>query len=155
MPQLCMNSPLGALTLTEEDGSLISLDWGRGMIDQETPLLCEARDQLEAYFDRKLTAFDLPLAPPGTAFRQKAWAAMQTIPYGEVWTYGQLAEVIGTAPRAIGGACANNPLPLLIPCHRVVGSANGGLGHYSGPEGPGDLDSKRHLLRLEKAALVA
>jgi methylated-DNA-[protein]-cysteine S-methyltransferase len=151
MPQLCLNSPLGALTLTDEDGVLVSVDWGWGMSNEETPLLCEARDQIEAYFDRKLTAFDLPLRPWGTPFRQRVWQAMQAIPYGQTLSYGALAQQLGTSPRAVGGACANNPLPLVIPCHRVVGLANGGLGHYSGPEGPDDLDSKGFLLRLEKA----
>lgn len=154
MPQLCLHSPVGDLTLTEEDGVLISLDWGWGMMSEETPLLIEARDQLNAYFDGDLMAFDLPLAPPGTAFRQRVWKAMQGIPYGETLSYGELARVVKTAPQPIGSACANNPLPILIPCHRVVGHANGGLGHYTGPEGFGDLDTKRQLLRLEGAKIL-
>lgn len=151
MPQLCLHSPVGDLTLTEEDGALISVDWGWGMLSEETPLLIEARDQLNAYFDGDLKAFDLPLAPPGTAFRQKVWAAMRDIPYGSTLTYGELAQQIGTSPRAVGGACANNPIPLIIPCHRVLGHAHGGMGHYSGPEGFDDLDTKRQLLRLERS----
>lgn len=155
MPQLCVNSPIGALTLTEEEDALISLDWGQGMLSEETPLLCEARDQLHAYFDRKLSTFDLPLAPPGTDFRRRVWAVMQDIPYGQTLTYGALAERLGTAARAVGGACANNPIPLIIPCHRVVGGANAGLGHYTGPDGPEDLAVKRYLLRLEQAVIPA
>lgn len=150
MPQLSFNSPLGALTLTEEDGAILSLDWGWGMGNEETPLLTAARDQVDAYFDRRLTVFDLPLAPPGTAFQKKVWDVMNTIPFGQTLTYGEVATRLGTSPRAVGLACGRNPIPIIIPCHRILGS-NGSLGGYSGLDG---VETKRTLLRLEKALLA-
>lgn len=147
MTQFSMNSPVGPLTITEEEGHIISLDWGWAMDSTETPLLREAAAQLEAYFDRTLYTFDLPLDPPGTAFQRKVWDALKRIPWGKTVSYGQLAAEIGTGPRAIGGACGMNPIPIIIPCHRVLAS-NGGLGGYSGQDG---VETKSQLLRLEGA----
>src|SRR5579859_6022944 len=147
MPYLTCPSPLGALTLFEEDGKIISLDWGAVAGGEETPLLAEAARQLEAYFDGELTQFDLPLDPHGTAFQKKLWNALNTIPYGSTLTYGELASRIDSAPRAIGGACGRNPIPIIIPCHRVL-AAGGKMGGYSGHEG---TDTKEFLLRLEGA----
>lgn len=150
MPQLSFNSPLGALTLTEEDGALLSLDWGWGMSNEETPLLLEAQAQVDAYFDRRLTAFDLPLAPPGTAFQKRVWQVMQDIPFGQTKTYGEVSHALSTSPRAVGLACGRNPIPIIIPCHRILGS-NGSLGGYSGLDG---VETKKTLLRLERALLT-
>lgn len=147
MPQHSFNSPLGALTVTEEDGALVSLDWGWACQTEQTPLLLEAQAQLDAYFDRKLTIFDLPMAPHGTAFQERVWAALTMIPYGETRSYGALAAQLGSGARAIGTACGLNPLPILIPCHRIL-AADGGLGGYSGDDG---VETKRRLLRLEGA----
>lgn len=147
MPQLSFNSPFGPLTLSEEDGKIVSLDWGRGMESTETPVLAEARRQLDAYFDGARTTFDLPLAPPGTAFQKRVWAALQDIPFGETRSYGELAQTVGTAARAIGSACGRNPIPIIIPCHRVL-TADGGLGGYSGLDG---VETKHRLLALERA----
>lgn len=147
MPQLSFNSPVGALTVTEEDGALVSLDWGWACETAETPLLLEARDQLNDYFDRKRTVFDLPMAPRGTAFQERVWAALTMIPHGETRSYGALAQQVGSGARAVGTACGLNPLPILIPCHRVLGAA-GALGGYSGEDG---VETKRRLLRLEGA----
>ena len=147
MSYLTCPSPLGALTLFEEDGKIISLDWGAVDGGEETPLLAEAARQLEAYFDGELTRFDLPLDPQGTAFQKKLWMALKTIPYGSTLTYGELASRIDSAPRAIGGACGRNPIPIIIPCHRVL-AAGGRMGGYSGHEG---TDTKEFLLRLEGA----
>ena len=155
MSQISFNTPLGPLTITAEDDSIVSVDWGWAMEVEETPLLTAARDQIQDYFDGARKSFDLPLNPPGTAFQRRVWHAMSGIGYGQVITYGELAEAVGSAPRAIGQACARNPLPILVPCHRVLGQANCGLGHYSGPEGPDDLETKTRLLRLEGAALPA
>lgn len=151
MPQLSFNTPLGPLTVTAEDDVILSVDWGWAAEVEETPLLAAARDQIQDYFDGTRRAFDLPLDPPGTAFQKRVWQAMGTIGYGEVLTYGAVAKAVGSAPRAIGQACARNPLPILVPCHRVLGAANRGLGHYSGPDGPDDLEAKCRLLRLEGA----
>ena len=103
-----------------------------------------AREQVQAYFDGEITAFDLPLAPFGSPYRRRVWAALCTIPYGQTRTYQEIAAAAGGSARSVGGANGANPLPVLIPCHRVVGSS--GLGGYSGGDG---LDTKRHLLSLE------
>jgi methylated-DNA-[protein]-cysteine S-methyltransferase len=146
MPQLSLLTPLGALTLSEEDGAIVALDWGRGRDQDETPGLRAAADQLQDYFDGQRVLFDLPLAPFGSPFRQRVWAALRAIPPGETRSYGELARELGTAARAIGGANGSNPIPIIIPCHRVVGTG-GALGGYSGGEGP---HTKRFLLELER-----
>ena len=102
--------------------------------------------QLNAYFARELEDFDLPLAPPGTAFQLEVWAALRAIPYGETVTYGELARRIGRprASRAVGAANGANPLPIVVPCHRVVG-ADGSLTGFGG-----GLPIKSALLALER-----
>ena len=145
MPQLSMHSPLGDITVSEEDGVIVSVDWGWSSMRQETPLLRRACDQLEEYFDGTRHEFDLPLAPEGTAFQKRVWKAMRDIPSGATRTYGDIARIIDSAPRAVGQACGRNPIPIFIPCHRVLGS-HGSIGGYSGGEG---LATKRGLLRLE------
>ncbi|MCH8861986.1 MAG: methylated-DNA--[protein]-cysteine S-methyltransferase [Proteobacteria bacterium] len=147
MPLLSLHSPIGDLSVAEEDGRIVSLDWGWGSEQSRTSLLREAARQINAYFDGELQEFSLPLAPPGTPFQQSLWAALGDIPYGETLTYGTLAKRVKTSPRAAGMACGANPLPLIIPCHRVVGAA-GQLGGYSGR---GGTDTKTALLRLEGA----
>lgn len=144
MPQLSLHSPLGDLSVAEEDGAIVALDWGWGSDQDATALLKRARAQLLAYFDGTLRDFDLPLAPAGTAYRQAVWRAMAAIPYGETRFYADLAAVAGGAARSVGQACGANPIPILLPCHRVL--ARGHLGGYSGGDG---LPAKRFLLRLE------
>lgn len=147
MTTITTNSPVGPLTLFEEDGRIVAMEWGWPPETDEkpAPVLERARDQLEAYFEGRLKAFDLPLAPMGTAFQQKVWQALSRIPYGSTRSYGELAAELGTAPRPLGGACGRNPIPIIIPCHRVL-AGNGGLGGYSGQDG---TDTKDFLLRLE------
>ena len=144
MSQLSFHSPIGDLTVSEEDGVLVSVDWGWGQDQSETALLKNARDQLFAYFDGDLQTFDLSLKPAGTPFQNKVWAAMLEIPFGQVQTYGQIAKKIGSAARAVGMACGANPIPVIIPCHRIVAAT--GLGGYSGD---GGLVTKQALLKLE------
>ncbi|WP_426954865.1 methylated-DNA--[protein]-cysteine S-methyltransferase [Muricoccus radiodurans] len=146
MPQTSLHTPLGPLTLSEEDGAIVSLDWGQGRDREETPLLHRAADQLQDYMDGLRLDFDLPLNPPGSPFRRRVWDALRAIPPGETRSYGDLARLLGTASRAIGGANAANPIPIIIPCHRVIGSG-GAIGGYSGE---GGLDTKRWLLALER-----
>jgi methylated-DNA-[protein]-cysteine S-methyltransferase len=148
MPQLSMHSPVGDLTITEEDGAIVALDWGWGRDQDETPLLAKARAQLEAYFDGAPDPFDLPLRPAGTAFQKQVWQAMQRIPAGATRTYGEIAGDLNSAARAVGTACGRNPIPVIIPCHRVL--AGNGLGGYSGD---GGVETKIALLRLEGALL--
>ncbi len=138
-------SPVGRLYIEERDGALVSLDWSARPETGHSPLLVEAVRQLDAYFEGKLRMFDLPLRPEGSDFRQRVWRAMAGIPYGETRTYGDLALVTGGSPRAVGGACGANPLPILLPCHRVL-ATGGGLRGYSGA---GGLATKRILLDIE------
>jgi methylated-DNA-[protein]-cysteine S-methyltransferase len=147
LPQLSLHSPVGDLTVSEDDGAIVSIDWGWGRDQTETGLLRAARTQLQAYFDGDRLEFDLPLAPQGTPYRQRVWAALCQILPGEIRTYVEIARVAGGSPRSVGGANGSNPIPIIIPCHRVV--AVGGIGGYSGGDG---LPTKRFLLALEARA---
>ena len=149
MNHLVMNTPLGQITLFEADATLVALEWGRAPEPGTSPsaLLIEARSQLDAYFDRRRQTFDLPLAPAPTPFQNSVRAAMLSIPFGSVRSYGDLATDIASGARAVGTACGRNPLPLIVPCHRVVAAA-GRIGGYTGGMG---LDTKRALLRFEGA----
>lgn len=149
MPASSFDSPLGRLTLVERDGRLAALSWrGRGN-DAPTPLLHDAIAQLRAYFAGELKQFDLPLLPAPTPEAQAARDVMMAIPYGVTATYGELAARTGSSPRAFGQACGANPLPIIVPCHRVVGAD--GFGFYSGGDGPA---TKHWLLAHEGAALL-
>ena len=141
MAHLSVHSPVGALTVFEDAGSIVVLEWGRAPAAETTPLLDETKRQLNAYFAGRLTKFDLPLHPQGTPFQEGLWGRLSDIPYGQVLTYGALAAAMGSAARAVGGACGRNPIPIIIPC-----AAGGRLGGFSGGTG---LDTKRALLRLE------
>ena len=149
MPQLSFHSPVGELTVSEEDDAIVSLDWGWAKDNQSTPLLRKAKKQLDSYFDGKLLDFDLPLNPHGTALQKKIWAGMVAIPYGATLAYGELGKKVGAGARVVGNACGRNPLPILVPCHRVL-AAHGKLGFYSGE---GGVNTKVALLRLEGALL--
>lgn len=148
------DSKIGPLTLQSADGeSVRTLHFGRrteeeGMLfrsDDLPPVMREACRQVLEYLDGKRRIFDVPLQPAGTPFQLKVWQALQSIPYGEVRTYGQIAAAIGCpkASRAVGMANHCNPLPLFIPCHRVIGS-DGRLTGFAG-----GLEIKEKLLRLE------
>ena len=146
-PQLTCPSPVGDLTVSENDGTIVSLDFGRGMTQTRSALLDDAVAQLTAYFDGALTDFDLPLSPHGTAFQKSVWDLMRAIPYGWTRAYADLARDLESASRAVGGACSANPIPVIIPCHRVL-AAGGKIGGFSGGEG---IPTKIALLRLEGA----
>ena len=146
-------SPVGPLTLVVQDGALCGL-YQSGQRHLPDPSAFGPRDdaagrevaaQLDAYFAGELRAFDVPLVLSGTCFRRRVWAALTQIPYGSTWTYGRLAAAIGqpTASRAVGLANGRNPVCIVVPCHRVVGSG-GSLTGYAG-----GTDRKRHLLELE------
>jgi methylated-DNA-[protein]-cysteine S-methyltransferase len=144
MPQQSLHTPVGDITVFEEDGAIVSIDWGWVRDQTPTALLDRARDQLQAYFDGDLRQFDLPLAPAGTPYRRAVWDALCAIPYGETRSYLQIAQTAGGSARSVGQANGRNPIPLIIPCHRVVAATS--LGGYSGGEG---ADTKRWLLALE------
>ncbi len=147
VPQLSLHTPVGDISVSEQDGAIVALDWGWGSLQAETPLLRLARDQLHAYFDGELTSFDLPLAPAGTAYRQRVWRALCAIPYGATRSYLDVAHAAGGSPRSVGQANGSNPIPIIIPCHRVVATTH--LGGYSGGDG---LATKRWLLAHEARA---
>ncbi|MEI6162034.1 MAG: methylated-DNA--[protein]-cysteine S-methyltransferase [Roseococcus sp.] len=149
MPQLSLHTPLGEITLSEEDGAIVALDWGRGCVQEATPLLREARDQLHDYFDGKRAHFQLPLAPHGTPYQRRVWSALRGIPAGETRSYADIAREVASHPRAVGQANGRNPIPIVIPCHRVI-AANGAIGGFSSPDGP---VTKRYLLALEARTL--
>lgn len=155
-----MPSPVGQLRLVADVDALLAVGFepfgppadGRpvGERDDDDPILAEAVRQLSAYFAGELTDFDLPLAPTGTAYQQRVWEALRGIGYGETATYGDVARRIGqttAASRAVGLATGRNPIPIIVACHRVVGS-DGSLTGYAG-----GVDRKRALLDLEQAAL--
>jgi methylated-DNA-[protein]-cysteine S-methyltransferase len=144
VPQLSLHTPVGDITVFEEDGAIVSLDWGWVPQQTPTPILKRAADQLQAYFDGELTSFDLPLAPAGTVYRRSIWQALCDIPYGQTRSYLDIARKAGGSARSVGQANGRNPIPLIIPCHRVV--ATTGIGGYSGGDG---LPTKRWLLALE------
>jgi methylated-DNA-[protein]-cysteine S-methyltransferase len=139
------HGPLGPLTLIEAAGVIAGLYW-RDDPGEGSALLDEAVAQLTAYFDRRLTAFDLPL-DHGEGFHGQVRTAMSAIPYGETRTYGDLASMLGAPAQAVGQACGANPIPILIPCHRVL--AANGLGGFSAK---GGVETKVALLKLEGAA---
>jgi methylated-DNA-[protein]-cysteine S-methyltransferase len=147
MNRLAVSSPVGPLTITEDDGAIVALDFADKGGRDETPLLVRARDQLDEYFLRRRRSFDLPLRMAGSPFQRAVWRRMLAIPYGKTESYGEVAKALGSAPRAVGGACGANAIPILIPCHRIVG-AGGKLGGFSGGTG---RPTKIALLELEGA----
>jgi methylated-DNA-[protein]-cysteine S-methyltransferase len=144
-----IDSPIGRLLLLAEGDALTGLHMEPFGIPPgappDAPVLREAEEQLGAYFDGELTEFDLPLAPHGTAFQLRVWDALTRIPYGTTTSYGAVAEAIGRpdAVRAVGACNGQNPIAVIVPCHRVIGS-DGSLVGYGG-----GLDRKRRLLELE------
>ena len=140
-----VETPLGPVTLVEEEGALTRLRWGRAAREDASPLLARAAAGLAAYFAGETRGLDLPVAPGGTAHDRAVWRAMRKIPAGATRSYGEVARDIASSPRAVGNACGRNPIPIVIPCHRIV-AAGGRLGGYSGR---GGAETKRFLLRLE------
>jgi methylated-DNA-[protein]-cysteine S-methyltransferase len=146
-----IDSPIGVLELTSDGTALTEIRFIDDEVEPERrdldtdPVLQQTVRQLEEYFDGERTDFDLPLSFAGTAFQKQVWSTLLEIPYAETWSYADLARRIGqpTAFRAVGAANGQNPLPVVVPCHRVVG-ANGSLTGYGG-----GLDRKRTLLQLE------
>ena len=147
MPSIAVDTPLGFLTVIEEHGSITSLSSTGHDECQETELLRLARDQLLAYFTGRLQRFDLPIAPAGSLFQRAVWNAMLRIPYGQTRAYGALAAELSNTARSVGQACGTNPIPIIIPCHRVVGATGKMIG-YSGFRGTA---TKEFLLGLEGA----
>jgi len=133
------------MTLTEQDGAIVRAEWEEDGAD-DTPLLREAAAQLVAYFDDPAQGFDLPLKVEASDFQQRVCDAMLAIPLGETRTYGELSKDLGVPAQAIGQGCGGNPIPVIIPCHRVLGA--NGLGGFSGL---GGVETKVWLLKHERA----
>jgi methylated-DNA-[protein]-cysteine S-methyltransferase len=154
-----MDSPVGELRIVEHDGAISAIEFPphrehdgrpRGDRDDAFPVLAETVRQLRAYFERDLKEFDLPLAPVGTDFQKAVWGKLLEIGYGDTASYGQIAHRLGrtnAASRAVGLANGSNPIPIVIPCHRVIG-ADGTLTGYAG-----GVERKQALLELEQDAL--
>lgn len=145
MPALTIPTQFGPLTLHEHDGAIVRLEW-EGNASDDTPLLHEAARQLRAYDAGELTNFDLPLAVAGSDFQRSVCAQMSAIPFGDTVTYGDIAKALGQSAQAVGTACGGNPIPVIIPCHRVMGAK--GLTGFSGK---GGVETKVALLRHEGA----
>lgn len=151
-----MDSPIGSLLLAGDGANLQLLGFPGGKMQrrhqpdwvEDAGRFERVIEQLWAYFAGELKHFDLPLAPTGTEFQRKVWSALQGIPYGETLSYGELAREVGNgnASRAVGAANGRNPIPVIIPCHRVVG-ADGSLTGFGG-----GIRTKQHLLELEARA---
>ncbi len=146
-------TPVGWIGIAEEDGEITDLLFGKdnvkeGMAKGKTPLTELAGQQVQEYFEGKRESFELPIRLDGTEFQKKVWNALCGIPYGETRSYKEIAKAIGNekAVRAVGMANNRNPISIIVPCHRVIGS-DGKLVGYGG-----GLDAKEHLLGLEKAA---
>jgi len=155
--QTAIETPIGMLRLYSDDRAVhkISFSCTRQEVAVQSPrenarsLLAAASEQLWEYFAGQRQSFDLPLAPMGTDFQQAVWQLIRQIPFGETKTYGELAALLGNPnkARAVGGAANKNPLPLLIPCHRVMGSGGKLTGFAAG------LEIKKFLLKLEQPTL--
>ena len=139
-------TPTGTVTLSEEGGALVALEWGGGF-EGSSDLLCEAERQIEAYFAGERRVFELAVRVRGSQFQQDVCAVMGQIPFGEILTYGEIAKQLGVPAQAVGQACGGNPLPLIIPCHRVLGAQ--GLGGFSGGVG---VETKVWVLKHGGAA---
>jgi methylated-DNA-[protein]-cysteine S-methyltransferase len=144
---ICQSSPVGPVGANANENAITELLWARSGNLTSGPLHQQATDELAAYFAGALKVFETPVAPRGSAFQQKFYAALCAIPYGETRTYGDLAKELGVSAQAIGQACGANPIAIIIPCHRVLAAE--GLGGYSGV---GGIEAKITLLKLEGAA---
>ena len=155
-----METPVGTLLIAGDASAVLRIafpirgkgaNMEAGWVESQRGPVGEAVRQLREYFAGKLTGFDLPLAPRGTEFQRSVWRQLQEIPYGETISYGELARRVGNpkASRAVGSANAANPLPIVIPCHRVI-AANGTLGGFGG-----GLPTKQVLLALEQATSIS
>ncbi|MES2914209.1 MAG: methylated-DNA--[protein]-cysteine S-methyltransferase [Pseudomonadota bacterium] len=143
-----ITGPFGPVSLVERDGLLVGLEWRLPESAGASAVLAEGLAQLEAYFAGRLRRFDLPL-DWGTGLNAAVSREMAAIPMGETRTYGQIAKAVGAPAQAVGQACGANPLPILIPCHRVTGTD-----WFGGFSAPGGVETKAALLRHEGALLI-
>ncbi|MFG6626617.1 methylated-DNA--[protein]-cysteine S-methyltransferase [Sulfitobacter sp. 1A12056] len=147
MKQASLSTPFGDLIVTEEDGAIRALGWGQAAGQDRSEVLDTTLSQLNEYATGQRQHFDLPLRVTGSDFQRAVCAAIAAIPFGHTRTYGEIARDLGVPAQAVGGACGGNPIPILIPCHRVMGAK--GLTGFSGA---GGVETKVALLRHEGAA---
>lgn len=150
MKTLYFTTPFSRLRMQFNDTALVGVDFDVSAGSQPAsldPLMAKACQQLRAYADSARSDLDLPVEPAGTEFQQKVWKLLRQIPAGQVRTYGDIAHELGSSPRAVGNACRANPIPLFIPCHRVVSKS--GLGGFAGKTKGHYLTIKEALLRHE------
>ncbi len=147
MVQISFDTPTGYICVTQMNDAITRLTWGRCDQVDETAILRAAKEQIAAYFAHELREFDVPLDVHGSEFQRRVCGAMLAIPYGETRQYGEIAQDLQASAQAVGGGCGGNPIPLIIPCHRVL--AVNGLGGFSGRHG---VETKVALLRHEGAA---
>lgn len=153
---LCIETPFGMVRIRAQDDFVVSVDFvsmSQLAAVTENKILLQAQQQMQTYCKHPQTGFDLPLRLKGTPFQQRVWQALQDIPAGQVMTYGDLAALLKSSPRAIGGACRANPAPIIVPCHRVV--SRHGMGGYSGDTEGANMDIKLGLLRHEGVEFAA
>jgi methylated-DNA-[protein]-cysteine S-methyltransferase len=147
MATAALQTEIGWIEVSADNDAITHLHW-RGVQPQRlqsSPLVKEAVKQLQAYFDKRLTQFDLPIAADGTGFAKDVWDIMLAIPYGQTLTYGDVATRLNAPAQAVGQACGQNPIAVIIPCHRIVGT--NWLGGYSSELG---INAKAYLLDLER-----
>ncbi len=147
MPMIAVDTRFGCLGVEETDGAITRLIWNGRNAGETSPVLKEAAAQLKAYDQGRLERFDLPYRVAGSEFQRQVCDLMFAIPLGETRTYGEIAKELGQPPQPVGQACGANPIPVIIPCHRVL--AANGLGGFSGE---GGVETKVALLRHEGAA---
>lgn len=146
MGSIAVDTRFGRLGIVEDAGAVVAVTWDGSAEGMPTPLLREAAAQMAAYDAGRLKRFDLPLRVAGSAARRAVCAAIQAIPPGETRTYGEIGRDLGLPAQAVGRACGGNPVPIIIPCHRVMGAR--GLTGFSGK---GGVETKLALLRHEGA----
>ncbi|MEL6466979.1 MAG: methylated-DNA--[protein]-cysteine S-methyltransferase [Pseudomonadota bacterium] len=149
MSQSDVQTQFGGLTLTEDEGAIVRLTWGMSGRADRSEVLDAAMAQVRAYDAGELEEFDLPLAVRGSPLQRDVCAAMSKIPFGQTVTYGDIAKQLGVPAQAVGQACGGNPIPIIIPCHRVMGAK--GLTGFSGA---GGVETKVALLRHEGGFLI-
>ena len=142
---LSLLSSVGQITIFETSNKIIALEWGQVKTQTRSPVLITAKTEIIEYLNNERKEFSIPLHPTGTKFQKSVWAIIAKIPYGQTRTYGEIANQLNSAPRPIGGACGKNPIPIIIPCHRVIGTNNKLIG-FSGGFG---VQTKQSLIKLE------
>ena len=146
-----IDSPIGKLGILTAESKLVKIDFllaSSPLVDSKDPLSSRVVSSLEGYFSSSKEKFDLPFSLSGTLLQNRIWLLLKKIPVGETITYGKLAEKLQTSPRVVGNACRSNPLPIFIPCHRVVGAKD--IGGFCGMVAGGKIKIKEWLLNHEK-----